>query len=172
MEYHTALNLLRPGIQPQSGTWADLGAGTGLFTQVLFELLESGKVIALDKSPHLLWRLQSPSKVDFEILDADFTRPFFMDNCDGILLANALHYTNDPIATLTNILAHLKVGGTLLVLEYDTQTARPPWVPYPISINRFEQLAKKVGLEELQILNKIPSQFGHSELYLASCRKK
>mgnify|MGYP002683214101 CR=1 FL=1 len=50
-----AINFIRLGIIHPSGTWADIGAGTGLFSRALMEILEEGKVIAVDKSPHALY---------------------------------------------------------------------------------------------------------------------
>lgn len=166
MELQTAIDLIRPGVIPASGTWADLGAGTGLFTEALFAILQSGKVIAMDKSPHALYALKPPPHVSFEILEGDFTKTLPLPEVDGILMANALHYAPDHVAVLQNVLKHLRPGGTFLLIEYDTDKANPPWVPYPLSQQRAEMLFSDVGLKNVHIVGKQSSIYEDGGMYI------
>ena len=139
-----AIALIQKGISPKSGTWIDLGAGTGTFTLALSEILATGStIIAADKSPHALYAMRSDK---FQIIEADFNRPMDLPVADGILMANALHYAVDPVVVLKNVLQHLKPGGRFILVEYDIETARGPWVPHPVSFARFIEMAAEVGL--------------------------
>ena len=84
-----ALTLLRPAVSFPFGARAGQGAGTGMFTLALRQLLESGTIYALDKNPHVLWSLAGGSPVEAVVLEADFTRPLELPLLDGIVMANA-----------------------------------------------------------------------------------
>jgi trans-aconitate methyltransferase len=166
-----AIAFIRPGIINSQGVWADIGAGTGTFTEALFHLLKSGKVIATDKSPHALYSLKSPAHIQFEIVDADFTKPMELPEVDGILMANALHYAKDHKMVLKNVLQYLKRGGTFLLIEYDTDNANPPWVPYPVSLSQFQKLCKDMELNRPEVLGRKRSMYSQGEMYLATVKK-
>jgi ubiquinone/menaquinone biosynthesis C-methylase UbiE len=160
-----AIAFIRPAITDTDGVWADIGAGTGTFTEALFQLLESGKVIATDKSPHSLYYLKPPGHIEFAIIDADFTKPMHLPEVDGILMANALHYANDHEAVLENVLRHLKPGGTLLLIEYDTDVANPPWVPFPLPLQQAKSLFEKIGLTRTTVINTKASIYRDGIMY-------
>ena len=168
MEINEAVDLIRDGVEKKEGIWADLGAGTGLFTQALQVILEVGKIYAVDKSPHALWRLAPHDQIPIEIVDADFSKPLDLPPLDGIIMANALHYIEDPIPVLTHLLPLLKPEGAFILLEYETHQANPPWIPYPIPFQRFRQIAKQAGLSSPQEIGKITSRYGHNHIYAAS----
>lgn len=167
-----ALTLLRPGIPSPFGTWADLGAGTGMFTLALRSLLQSGTIYAVDKNPHLLWSLAGGGPVEVIVHEADFTRPMELPPLDGIVMANALHYAADPVAALQNILACLRPGAPFLLVEYETEQARPPWIPYPLPFRRFVDIALAAGQNEPEELERVPSDYGHRYIYSAVIQKK
>src|SRR5205085_9890881 len=116
-----------------------------IFTEALIEILEEGKVLAIDKSPHALYtnpQLAKPepsSIIKVEILKADFNHPFDLPRLDGILMANALHYAKDPLQVLKNVLSSLNPDGLFILIEYDTDKPNPPWVPYPLSWDKFKK---------------------------------
>ena len=166
-----ALTLLRPGIPSSSGIWADLGAGTGMFTLALRQLLKSGTIYAVDKNPHVLWSIAAAGPVEVIVHEADFTRPLELPLLDGIVMANALHYAADPVATLKNILTCLRKGAPFLLVEYETEQARPPWIPHPLPFRRFVEMAEKVGLSEPEELARVPSDYGRQYIYSALARK-
>ena len=50
MEQHEAIALIGDGVTSDGGVWADLGAGTGVFTRAIASLLGSyGTVYAIDR---------------------------------------------------------------------------------------------------------------------------
>lgn len=169
MNPQTAESLIRDGMPPGAVSWADLGAGSGVFTLALQRLLEEGRIYALDKSPHLLWSLPRKSGVSLTVVEADFTRPFTMPQVQGMVMANALHYAVDPATVLPLVLEHLAPGGTLILVEYETRRPNPPWVPYPLPFAAFQALAARFGLPEPRLLAQVPSQYGYEQIYSAVC---
>jgi SAM-dependent methyltransferase len=162
-----AISFLRPAIKLPEGLWADIGAGTGVFTQALMGILRSGSMYAVDKSPHALYSIQPPPHIRYEIVEADFNLPLSLPLCDGIIMANALHYAPDHVSALRNVLDCLQPNGAFVLIEYDTDIPNNPWVPNPVSKNRFHELCLKTGLSHPEILGSRTSVYGHQELYLA-----
>ena len=166
MDVHTAINLIQQGVIPQKAIWADLGAGTGLFTVALDFLLKKGSTIyAVDKSPHGLYKLETLTNSQLQIVDGDFTRSLDLPLLDGILMANAIHYVKDKKGTLSNLLKYLKPNGAFILLEYDTEKPTPIWVPHPISFEQFRTLSKEVGLSKPKLIGETPSAYGHQRIY-------
>lgn len=172
MNLSTAISLIKPVIQPLEGLWADVGAGTGMFTIALQNILEGGTIYALDKNPHALWRLEQVPKVKLVIEEADFTRTFdHLPEFDGMVMANALHYSPHHLETLQLILRKLKKGGTFILIEYQQSEPMPPWVPYPITFEQFKAIANDCDLTDPVEIGRVPSQYGHRYIYSASCQK-
>ena len=175
MELQETVQLLRPAIKHVHGTWADIGAGTGVFTEALFEILESGKIIAVDKNTHSLYKLfdqdwlrrNKKTGIDFEILEGDFHQPLQLPPLDGILMANALHYAKDHLAVLQNVISTLKPGATFILIEYNTSKPNPPWVPNPVPFIMFEQLCMQANLSKPEIINSKKSIYSDGEIYVA-----
>lgn len=168
MTHAEALELIREGVLSPAGVWADLGAGSGVFTRALAELLgEEGRVYAVDRDAGVL-ALESNRPGHARVLPqrADFTRSLALEDVDGILMANALHFVRDQQGVLSRLLSYLRPGGCFLLVEYD-QEAGNPWVPYPISWKRFLTLAHLVGLRDVRQVGRRRSRFGHRELYTA-----
>ena len=152
------------------GVWADIGAGTGVFSLALADVIGTGKIIALDKSPHALWSLSLPDGVALEIADGDFDNPLEIEQVDGMIMANALHYSRDQSTTLRNILQSLKPGGVFILVEYESDRANQ-WVPHPIRFSKFEELAEEVGLSGVRCFDTLPSSYGHDHIYGALALK-
>ena len=174
MEHAVALDLIRAGVTSTGGIWADLGAGSGVFTRALAELLgPSGQVYALDRQP--VRATVSEGGADIVPIRADFTRllasPFEPNALDGILMANSLHFVRRHEYTLKKIVRHLKPGGTFLLVEYDLTTGSP-WIPFPVPLGRFQTLAPRVGLGEVQEVGRHPSRYGPREFYAAAAVKE
>jgi SAM-dependent methyltransferase len=167
VEIREAVSLIRDAVGHEVGTWADLGAGTGTFTRALAETVGPGSVIyAVDADGRSLraldeWRRAGVSRV--VPVKADFTTAFDPpelgdDLLDGILLANALHFVREATSVLTKLVQRVRVGGRVVVVEYDRR-APSRWVPYPIPMSRWPELAKAAGLSGAAVVATRPSMY-------------
>ncbi len=173
LELSDASSLIRSGIGTQDLLWADLGAGTGLFTQALMDILsDQARVHALDKSPRYLYDLWREHKQRLVVHDGDFTRDMELPLLDGILMANALHYVKEKEGVMKHILSYLKEGGRFLLVEYNSDRPNPPWVPYPISYGKWEKLGAELGLEGVEKLGSLPSRYGYQGIYASIAHKR
>ena len=173
MHLNEAIKLISGGVDRITATWADIGAGTGIFTEALEQLLlPDSTIYALDKSPHALFRSALSRRKNIHIREGDFNLPLNLPVLDGILMANTLHYAADPGPPLANLLQHLRPGGTFLLVEYELERPIPTWVPYPISFRKFADLTKGTNLSEPQEIGRTPSVYGHQYIYAAVSRKQ
>jgi SAM-dependent methyltransferase len=166
-----AVELIRDAVGDGGGVWADLGAGTGTFTQALTKTLDpASTVYAIDEDPRAVRALRELSSTKTDgvrviAVKADFTRPLelhaegqFSGRLDGILLANALHFVRDAERVLSGLVRHLRPGGRVVVVEYDRREASQ-WVPFPISAARWPGLAASAGLADPRITATRPSSY-------------
>ena len=171
MELTTAIALIKKGVQPSTlpQTWADLGAGAGLFTKALSTLLPAGSFIyAIDQETKALNSITLPAKeITLKKVRIDFVNdPIEVDPLDGLLMANALHFVSDKIAFMTRIRKILKPSARIVLVEYDRNTSNP-WVPYPISFQSLHQLADEIGFISLTKVGSAPSKFDGANIYSA-----
>lgn len=151
MHHEEMVTLIRDGVAERTGVWADLGAGTGNFTGALHDLLGPGATIyAVDRDGKAIVAqraraAQAAGGATIVPVQADFTQRLRLPPLDGVLMANALHFVRDQEHTLRQIVAQIKPGGRLLVVEYELQAVQR-WVPFPVPLARFHALAAAVGL--------------------------
>lgn len=177
MEQHEAIALIGAGVSKAGGVWADLGAGSGVFTRALATLLGSnGTVYAVDRNAGSLEEIsQSGNRGDsagIRTVVGDFTEPLELPTLDGLLLANALHYVPhaDQSAVMKHVASMVAPGGPIVVVEYDRRSANQ-WVPYPISPDELTNLASTAGLHPPVVLARQPSQYSGT-IYSALVRTK
>ena len=165
--YSLIKNNLLPGDQ-RITHWADLGCGTGLFTQALSRLLQPGSTIHGIDTRLSLKRQTTPNGVDLIPLQRDFvTDDWNLQQLDGILMANSLHYVKDQSAFLSHKKTRLQPDGSFLIVEYDTDIPVPTWVPYPVSFSSLQQLFIHAGYTAIQKLGEKPSIYGGGNIYAA-----
>ncbi|NLR82414.1 class I SAM-dependent methyltransferase [Chitinophaga eiseniae] len=153
--------------------WADLGAGSGLFTFALAHLLGSNSsVYAYDKAPVQLLSLPDPPGVNIRTGQLDFVAtPLPLQHLDGMLMANSLHYVANKTAFIREIQSHLQPNGVFLVVEYDTAAANA-WVPYPVPFKELVQLFRQQGFDNAIKINERPSVFRSGTMYAALFSRK
>ena len=147
--------------------WADLGCGSGLFTEALAQFLPRGSMIyGVDLRPTLYTEVANG--VALVPIQADFVNiPLPFSDLDGILMANSLHYVEEKPAFLEKLKSYLRPAAPLLFVEYDTDRPVQTWVPWPVSFASLQPLLAKAGWASVQKLAERPSAFGHSHLYAA-----
>ena len=163
MEHSELVGLIRGGIESGDGTrWAELGAGTGAFTAALADLLgEGAHIVAVDRDRGALRsleeRLRRMPAVAFETLNADFTKPLGLEDLDGVLMANSLHFVRDTAPVLRLVRDLLRPAGKLLVVEYDADRGNP-WVPHPFSFRTWLEMAGAAGFVATRQVGYRPSR--------------
>jgi trans-aconitate methyltransferase len=144
--------------------WADLGCGSGTFTQALAHLLQPGsRIDAIDKASQNI--VSKREQVSIFSSQADFVKeelPF--EKLDGILMANSLHYVRDKLSLLVRLQQHLVEGGSFITIEYNTRQANP-WVPYPLNEKQVRDLFTQIGFTQIKKLGERPSLYRRENLY-------
>lgn len=169
MNHADALALLRAAVPAAEGeTWADLGAGTGVFSRALASLVgPAGRVIAVDTDARALASIRPPPgpAAPITTVAGDLTRPLALPPLHGAVMANVLHFIRDADAALARVAGLLRPGGRLVLIEYEGR--RPgPWVPWPVDFARFVELAQGAGFTPPRAAARRPSRFG-GEIYVA-----
>jgi SAM-dependent methyltransferase len=170
-----AIDLLRPALPDAPGPcWADLGAGGGTFTRALAALLGAdAEIHAVDRDERALRGLRTWAEragAPVRVHCADLAQPLHLPPLDGVVMANALHFVADQAALLGRIAGCLRTGGRLVLIEYEGR--RPgPWVPHPVSIARFGELAAGAGLTPPRVVATRRSAYG-GELYVAAADRQ
>ena len=110
----------------------DVGCGSGAITRGIAEAVGSrGTVVGIDVSKELIALAAASSSaqpnLSFEI--ADITRLGYRDRFDVATAARVLQWLADPLAALQGMIAAVKGGGQLVVVDYNHTKAR--WEPEP-----------------------------------------
>lgn len=146
-------------------TWLELGAGGGIFTQALAQILPAGSTIyATDLRPQ---RIPSTEAVEIYSQQLDFLKddlPF--EGIDAVLMANSLHYVPHKSAFLQKLQPCFQSVGQLIIVEYDTQRGNH-WVPYPIGFSELELQAKTWGFTSIMKLGERTSVYQNGKMYAA-----
>ncbi len=176
MDHADHVRLLRDGVKEGThnvgvagviDVWADLGAGEGAFTLALADLLPAGSVIhAVDKDAKALAENQRAfarfargrEVPTLQTHIWDFTKPLELPALDGIVMANSLHFVREKGPVVERVLAMLKPGAPLLLVEYDDDSGNP-WVPYPLSFETWKTVSVASGFSEPRLLASEPSRF-------------
>lgn len=168
MPLQDAINLIQnKNINAETKSiWADLGCGSGLFTYALASLLNKrSTVYAVDKNISSFKKNLFFKTIYIKLIELDFEKSSFpIENLDGIMMANSLHYVKDKINFIEKIKNHLNKNGCFLIVEYDTQISNH-WVPYPINFLSLKKLFRDGGFSTVIKMNERPSAFNRGNLY-------
>ena len=165
------VDLLRPGVPEQGGTWADLGSGSGAFTLALAELIgPPGVIYSVDTDRRTLAEQERRTRARFpgaqvHYACADFTESLALPVLDGVVMANSLHFHRRKAPIVAAVREMLRPGGRLLLVEYNAERGNA-WVPYPITFTAWEMLARRCGFEGTRKIGARPSRF-LGEIYAA-----
>ena len=169
-----AIALIRPAVTSTGGIWADLGAGTGLFTRALAGILDpKARIVAVDRNPRSLKTLLQSGEIDpaqvvaavGDIRRLDTIEALGAIRVAGALFANVLHFVADPAIVLRQTVARLGQDGRIIVVEYEGRSPSR-WVPYPLSIDRLAAIAADASLTSPHVVSRRPSAFG-GDIYCA-----
>ncbi len=165
-----AVNLIQHPTSQQKSIWADLGCGTGLFTNALSQIIAEQSIIyAVDKNKLSLNKVSVKSGIELKKTALNFISdelPF--NNLSGIMMANSFHFVKDKITFINKASGCLDANGYFIMIEYDTDISNF-WVPYPISFNQLQKFFTQYNCiaEKLQ---EIPSRY-NGIIYSALIKK-
>ncbi|WP_426276764.1 class I SAM-dependent methyltransferase [Chryseobacterium sp. S-02] len=167
MNQQEAINLIEKAI-PNSNNpqiWADLGCGSGTFTNALAHLLPKGShIYAVDSQSQNFPKVMG-NNVSIDFIKADFEKfDFNFSNLDGILMTNSLHYVKDKRLLIGRLGKYLSENKKFVIVEYDT-TISNQWVPYPINFFNLKELFIELGYSKIIKLDERQSIFGQGNLY-------
>jgi SAM-dependent methyltransferase len=171
MDHADHVTLLREGVPRSGGAWADFGSGTGAFSLALADLLgPEAEIYAVDRDAGALRRQESRLRARFpertvHFIAADFTHPLDLPPLAGAVMANALHFQQNKGPVLQLVRDYLLPGGRFILVEYNTDHGNR-WVPYPLSFQTWEEMARRNGFARTHLLATRPSRF-LGEIYSA-----
>lgn len=170
MQLQDAINLIQnKNINAEiKSVWADLGCGSGLFTNALAGLLKEGSTVyAVDKNISSFKKNDSFKNVDIKPIRLNFEKTIFpFENLEGIMMANSLHYVKNKINFVEKMGKNLNEKGCFLIVEYDMEKSNY-WVPYPINFLSLQKLFYEIGYSFIEKINERPSAFNRGNLYSA-----
>jgi ubiquinone/menaquinone biosynthesis C-methylase UbiE len=164
MDHADHARLIRDGVVGAGSAWADFGSGRGAFTLALADILgPSGTIVSVDRDAGALREQTTELRRRFpdvavEQRVADFAVPLGLGPLDGIVMANSIHFVRDKAAVLAEVRAALRVGGRLVLVEYDTDHGNH-WVPFPMTFETWRRTAEVAGFRETRRLASVPSRF-------------
>jgi SAM-dependent methyltransferase len=168
MELGEAISLIQTDEirQDKQTSWADLGCGSGLFTRALAGLLNTGSSIyAIDKNMSSFKKSSFPNNVVVKTIESDFVHDDLnLENLDGILMANALHFVRNKKSFIEKIVPYFREAPVFLMVEYDTDLPNP-WVPYPLSFTSLKKLFSEMGYTMIRKINEKKSRYRTSHIY-------
>jgi len=170
MELREAISLIQTDeiTQYKQTAWADLGCGSGLFTRALAGLLYPGSTLyAVDKNVSSFQKRSFPNQVVVKTIESDFVRDDLnLQNLDGILMANSLHFVRNKKLFIEKIIPYFKGVPVFLMVEYDTDLPNP-WVPYPLSFDTLKKLFTELGFNVVKKINEKKSLYHSGKIYSA-----
>jgi ubiquinone/menaquinone biosynthesis C-methylase UbiE len=99
----------------------DIACGTGEFERMVLGENPTQQMVGVDISQEMLaiarQKLHSYSNVSFQVGSAS-ALPFPDQSFDVIVSANAFHYFDDPIASLTEVKRVLRPNGKVVILDW------------------------------------------------------
>jgi len=115
MELNQAIELIECNylLSNKPTIWTDLGCGSGLFTNALAGFLAPGsRIFAVDKNINTFKNFSQNNNVIIEKIKADFIYDELkLQDLDGIMMANSLHYVKDKFSFIKKAGNYLKSNG-------------------------------------------------------------
>ena len=149
---------------------ADIGAGSGYFTQRLAPLVPQGKVLAEDIDAEMLKIIDRKTKrrratgvikaPNVETILGTTTDPKLPAGAvDLVLLVDAYHEFDQPREMMAAIVRALKPGGQVIQLEYRAEDPDVPILPHhKMTAAQARKEMEAAGLEWKETLDTLPQQ--------------
>jgi len=130
MEENTSLLLKNLAVKPGM-IIADIGAGSGYHSALLSKMVGSGKVFAVDVEPEMIVYLNERIKQEklshiVPVLSTEQKLSFPENTIDMMLLVDVYHEFSYPYEMALSMLAALKPGGKLVLVEFRSEDPTVP----------------------------------------------
>jgi len=130
MEENTSLLLKNLAVKPGM-VIADIGAGSGYQSALLSKMVGSGKVFAVDVEPEMIAYLNERIKQEklshiVPILSTEQNVSLPDNSIDMMLLVDVYHEFSYPYEMTVSMLAALKPGGKLVLVEFRSEDPTVP----------------------------------------------
>jgi len=157
---------LRPG-----ATIADLGAGDGQIAVALARRVGAGGAVVASElgaaqRKAIAERARGEGLGNVTVVEASQAQTGLADGCcDAILMRGVYHHLTQPEATLAGIVAALKPGGRLVVVDFAPSVLLAPW---PSAENRgghgvrrdeVVSEARRAGLRHVSTVDRYPGMW-------------
>ncbi len=119
---------------PPTADVADIGAGTGLFTLDFARAVPEGSVVAVDVQSYFLEHIAAKATDAGlgnvrTVLASQTSVELAPNSIDVAFFCDAFHHVEQPTAYLESVLAALRPGGHLIIIDYDrTRPGTKAWM--------------------------------------------
>ena len=131
-DFDEDMKRLVPILDLQAGrVVADIGAGGGeLSVRLARQVGPEGRVYATEMEKGRMERIRKRAEdaglKNVDVLEAHATRTNLPESCcDAIVIRNVYHHFDDPAAMNESLLASLKPGGRLAIIDFSPNRGRP-----------------------------------------------
>lgn len=131
-DFDEDMKRLVPILDLQAGrVVADIGAGGGeLSVRLARQVGPEGRVYATEMEKGRMERIRKRAEdaglKNVDVLEAHATRTNLPESCcDAIVIRNVYHHFDDPAAMNKSLLASLKPGGRLAIIDFSPNRGRP-----------------------------------------------
>ncbi len=144
---------------------ADLGAGTGYFLSYLSRAAEDGgRVLALDPEPDMIRfigeRAEREGLTNVEPRRIPFDDPQLEPaSVDRVLIVNTWHHIQDRADYARKLLAALKPGGSVYVVDFTRDSPSGPPVEERLDSEQVITELANGGLEAMVVEETLPRQY-------------
>ncbi len=143
---------------------ADLGAGTGYFSLPIARRLPRGRVLAVDLQPEMLRKVRAAAALagveNIETVQASETDPRLPPaGVDLVLIVDAYHEFSHPREVMQGVVAGLRPGGRVYLVEYRAEDPSVPIKPlHKMSEAQARRELEAVGLRWVETQSYLPQQ--------------
>ncbi len=162
-EERTALLIANLDLQADD-TVVDLGAGTGYFSFPIAARVDRGRVLAVDIQPEMLaiiqQRAEAESVTNIEtVLAAEQNPNIPAESADLVLLVDAYHEFSYPREVMQGVMAGLKPGGRVVLVEYRGEDRTVPIKPlHKMTEAQARRELEAIGFEFIENQTYLPLQ--------------
>lgn len=143
---------------------ADIGAGSGYFAFRMAKLVPEGKVFAQDIQPEMLDIMRAKQKsngidnIEY-VLGTEQDPRLPANRVDLAIMVDVYHEFNYPREMMEKIVASLKEGGRVVLVEYRGEDPNVPIKPrHKMTAAQAEKEMKAVGMRLLENKDILPRQ--------------